>query len=54
MKNAIQEPIPMTAEQKFFFDLRGWILLPGVLSDDEIGAMREEAYSVDKLSSNSP
>ena len=48
MKYAIQEPIPMNAEQKFFFDLRGWILLPGVLSDEEIGAMKAEAYSVDK------
>jgi hypothetical protein len=36
----------MTEEQKFFFDLRGWILLPGVLSDVEIEAMRAEAYSV--------
>ena len=48
MKYAIQEPIPMNAEQKFFFDLRGWILLPGVLSDEEIGAMKAEAYSVNK------
>ena len=25
-------PVPMTEEQKFFFDLQGWILLPSVLS----------------------
>ena len=46
MRSMNQEPIPMTEEQKFFFDLRGWILLPGVLSDVEIEAMRAEAYSV--------
>ena len=26
-------PVSMTPEQKFFFDLRGWILLPSVLSE---------------------
>ena len=40
-------PVPMTDEQKFFFDLRGWILLPGVLTQDEIEAMKAEAYSAD-------
>ena len=29
-------PVAMTPEQKFFFDLRGWILLPSVLSEPEI------------------
>ncbi|MCY4606016.1 MAG: hypothetical protein OXE49_17435, partial [Gemmatimonadetes bacterium] len=37
-------PVPMTAEQKFFFDLQGWILLPSVLSDAEIEAMKAEVY----------
>ena len=37
----------MTEEQKFFFDLRGWILLPGVLTQDEIRAMKAEAYTAD-------
>ncbi|RKU24877.1 hypothetical protein C6497_17045 [Candidatus Poribacteria bacterium] len=36
--------IPMTAEQKFFFDLRGWILLPSILSDSEIEEMKREVY----------
>lgn len=40
-----RDPIPMTEEQKFFFDLRGWVLLPGVLSRSETEAMKEEAYS---------
>ena len=30
----------MTDEQRFFFDLRGWILLPAVLSQREIDAAR--------------
>jgi len=45
MKSGNDAPIPMTEEQKFFFDLRGWILLPGVLSDDEIAVMRAEALA---------
>ena len=35
----------MTPEQKFFFDLRGWILLPGVLSQPEIDEMKAEVYA---------
>ena len=38
-------PIPMTPEQKFFFDLRGWILLPSILSDSEIEKMKAEVYA---------
>ena len=38
-------PVPMTPEQKFFFDLRGWILLPSVLSEDEIEETKEEVYA---------
>ena len=25
------DPVPMTDEQKSIFDLKGWLLLPGVL-----------------------
>ena len=35
----------MTDEQKFFFDLRGWILLPSVLSAEEIEVMKAEVYA---------
>ncbi len=38
-------PVPMTPEQKFFFDLRGWILLPAVLSEDEIEETKAEVYA---------
>jgi hypothetical protein len=31
----------MTEEQKFLFDLKGWLLLPGVLSEGECAAVRE-------------
>ena len=34
----------MTPEQKFFFDLHGWILLPAVLSPVDIDAMKREVY----------
>ena len=34
----------MTDEQKFFFDLRGWITLPRVLADEDIEEMKAEVY----------
>ena len=37
----------MTNEQKFFYDLRGWILIPNVLSSSEIDEMKAEAYACD-------
>ena len=49
-----KEFIPMTDEQKFFFDLRGWILLPGVLTQDEIKAMKSEAYSAAAVKQHQP
>jgi hypothetical protein len=33
--------IAMTDEQRFFFDLKGWLLLPGVLGEAECAAARE-------------
>ena len=40
-----EEPVLMTPEQKFFFDLRGWILLPSVLSRADIEEMKAEVYA---------
>ena len=37
--------VPMDPEQKFFFDLRGWILLPSVLTNSEIEEMKAEVYA---------
>ena len=44
-QTAMDAPVPMTPEQKFFFDLRGWILLPSVLSASEIEEMKAEVYA---------
>lgn len=33
--------IELTDEQRYAFDLRGWLLIPGVLSADEIAAAKE-------------
>ena len=44
-QTAIDTPVSMTPEQKFFFDLRGWILLPSVLSESEIEEMKAEVYA---------
>lgn len=44
-ESGAQPPVPMTEEQKFFFDLRGWILLPSVLNEAEIEAMKAEVYA---------
>ena len=35
----------MTDEQKFFFDLKGWIVIPAVLSSAETESMKSEVYN---------
>ena len=32
--------MPMSDEQKFIFDLKGWLLIPGVLNDAEIATVK--------------
>lgn len=45
--NADGDPIiPLTQEQKYTFDTRGWLLIPGVLSNTEIEEMRDYALRV--------
>ena len=39
---SVDQATPMTPEQKFFFDLRGWIVLPAVLELKEIEEMKAE------------
>jgi hypothetical protein len=40
--NADGKPvIELTQEQKYLFDLHGWLLIPGVLKADEVEEMRE-------------
>ena len=43
-------PVQMTDEQKFFFDLRGWILLPEVLTEEEIEETKAQVYAGAKQS----
>ena len=53
--NADGEPVvELTDEQKYLFDVRGWLLVPGVLADDEIEAMRDYALRVQKDSESLP
>ena len=35
----------MTEEQKFLFDVKGWLLIPAVLSDAEIQAVKAHLYA---------
>jgi hypothetical protein len=35
----------MTDEQKFFFDLNGWLMLPAVLSDEEVTSVKAHLYA---------
>lgn len=35
----------MSEEQQFFFDLKGWLLLPAVLSEEECEAVRKHLYT---------
>ena len=47
LRNADGEPVvALTQEQKYLFDTRGWLLVPGALADGEIEAMREFALRV--------
>jgi len=40
--NSIGRPVvELTEEQRYSFDLRGWLLVENVLSDDEIAAAKE-------------
>ncbi|MBI2191471.1 MAG: hypothetical protein HYU43_00935 [Armatimonadetes bacterium] len=32
--------IPMTESQKYIFDLKGWLLLPGLLTGEQLGSVR--------------
>lgn len=52
--NADGKPvIPLTDEQRYLFDLKGWLLLPSLLSEEELGPIREHMltlqYDRDKL-----
>lgn len=38
---AIDSPMAMTDEQKFIFDLKGWLCVPGVLPKEQIDAIKE-------------
>ncbi len=41
-QNADGSPIvPMTEEQKYVFDLKGWIALPGLLTEEQLEPVRE-------------
>ena len=33
--------VPMSDEQKYYFDLKGWICLPGLLTEEQVGPIRE-------------
>src|SRR6266536_5827551 len=40
--NADGKPvIPMTDEQKYWFDIKGWVLLPALFTQDELKPIRE-------------
>ena len=36
--------VPLTEEQKFTFDTNGWLMIPGLLVEDELEEMREFCY----------
>jgi len=44
-RNAEGRPaVTLTEEQKYLFDTRGWLLVPGVLTEEEIAEMRAFCY----------
>jgi len=38
--------VPLTEEQRFRFDKDGWLLIPGVLSEEECAVMRAHCYAL--------
>ena len=45
--NADGEPVvPLTEEQKFVFDTQGWLMIPDLLSEDDLKEMREFCYQL--------
>jgi hypothetical protein len=40
--------VELTEEQKFIFDAKGWVAIPGVLSHDDLTEMRDFAYQLAK------
>ena len=38
--------VPMTEAQRYTFDVKGWICLPGLLSEDALGAILEHQHKV--------
>ena len=38
--------VPMSEAQRYIFDLKGWICLPGLLSDDELGTVLEHQHKL--------
>jgi hypothetical protein len=41
-------PVELTDEQKYLLDVRGWLLVPGVLSESEAKEMREFCYTLSR------
>jgi hypothetical protein len=46
--------VALTDEQKYFFDTRGWMLIPGVLSESDIAEMKDFCYRLHKDKENIP
>ncbi|HIB88922.1 TPA: hypothetical protein EYN09_12765 [Candidatus Poribacteria bacterium] len=45
--NAESKPvIELTPEQRYLFDTQGWLLIPGLLSEDEVDQMRAFCYRI--------
>jgi hypothetical protein len=41
-------PVELTEEQRYLLDTRGWLLIPSVLTEDEIGEMRAFCYRLQR------
>ena len=44
--NGQADVVAMTDEQKFVFDLKGWIAIPGVLTEDEIESVKAHVVAL--------
>lgn len=47
-------PVALTEEQKYLFDTQGWLLVPGVLADNDIAEMRDFCYRLSRDKASVP
>lgn len=55
MESSTDRPFPaLTPEQRYYFEINGYVVVPDVLSRDECGSIRDALQSTKKKTSIAP